>query len=59
MPAILAALGFVAGPFQAPPPPYFLTGYQRQAAVSHITIDGPVQQPETAMFRIAQLPRDP
>jgi len=48
---VAAVVGF--GSYQAPPPPYFLTGYYSQPVqVQHVTIPGPVVQPNTAMFRI-------
>jgi hypothetical protein len=52
-PAIVAVV--VAVGFQAPPPPYFLTGYQQSYAVPDqmMVIHGLVAQHEETMFRIS------
>jgi hypothetical protein len=47
------AIALALSPYGAPPPPYFLTGYQSQYHQSAaIRIAGTVEQPETRMFRI-------
>jgi len=50
LPLVVAAS--VGWGYQAPPPPLFITGYQRQAPATQMVIVGKVSGNETAMFTI-------